>query len=88
MLHLPYSASTAKYKSSCYLHVYRAAFAVRKHKVPPELVVNFDQTGIHIVPLAGARTYAEKGSRHVALLGQDDKRQITGMLTCDLVHLY
>ena len=43
-----------------------------------ELVVNFDQTGLHIVPTGGTRTYAVKGSKEVRLIGQDDKRQIKG----------
>jgi hypothetical protein len=36
-----------------------------------------DQTGIHLIPTGGARTWAEKGSKHVLIHGQEDKRQIT-----------
>jgi hypothetical protein len=55
----------------------RAAYLVKAHSIPPELMVNSDQTGIHLIPTGGARTWAEKGSKHVLVHGQDDKRQIT-----------
>jgi hypothetical protein len=41
------------------------------------MMVNSDQTGIHIVPSCGARTWAEKGSKHVLVHRMEDKRQIT-----------
>jgi hypothetical protein len=34
-------------------------------------------TGIHLIFTGGARTWAEKGSKHVFVHGQEDKRQIT-----------
>ena len=43
--------------------------------IPPELVVNADQTGIMLVPV-GKRTYARLGAKAIRLLGIDDKRQI------------
>lgn len=52
---------------------------MRRHKIPKELVVNFDQTGVHLVPTAGGRTYAPTGQKEIILLGQEDKRQMTGM---------
>jgi hypothetical protein len=55
----------------------RAAYLVKAHSIPPELMVNTDQTGIHLIPIGGTRTWAEKGSKHVLVHGQDDKRQIT-----------
>jgi hypothetical protein len=51
------------------------AFAAPR-SIPPELVINMDQTGMNLVPV-GKFTYARKGQRHVRLLGLDDKRQIT-----------
>lgn len=56
----------------------RLAFFVRRHKIPKELVVNFDQTGVHLVPTAGGRTYAPTGQKEILLIGQEDKRQMTG----------
>ena len=50
----------------------------RQHNVPPELIINWDQTGIHIVPVS-QWTMAEEGSKRIEITGLDDKRQITGM---------
>ncbi len=44
--------------------------------MPKALVSNYDQTGVHLVPTGGGRTYAKKDSKEVALIGQDDTRQI------------
>ena len=68
----------------------RLAFLVRRHDIPPALVVNFDQTGIHLVPTAGGRTYAPTGKKEICLIGQDDKRQMTGTSTpkiCTVVQM-
>ena len=45
---------------------------------PGELVINWDQTGIHYVPIS-SWTMAKKGSKRVEIPGSDDKRQITGV---------
>jgi len=50
---------------------------VDKHGIPPELIINFDHTGIHLVPVS-RWTMAEKGSDKVKIVGLDDKREITG----------
>lgn len=55
----------------------RVAYLVKAHSIPPQLVVNTDQTGIHLVPTGGAHTWAQKGSKHVLVHGVEDKRQIT-----------
>jgi hypothetical protein len=39
-------------------------------------MVNTDQTGIHLIPIGGARRWAKKRSKHVLVHGQGDKRQI------------
>ena len=46
--------------------------------VPPELVFNWDQTGISIVP-GSSWTMELKGSKHVEIVGISDKRQITAV---------
>jgi hypothetical protein len=55
----------------------RVAYLVKAHSIPPELVVNTDQTGIHLVPTGGAHTWVLKGSKNVLVHGNEDKRQIT-----------
>lgn len=59
---------------------HQTAYLVKAHSIPPELVINTDQTGIHLVPTGGAHTWAEKGSKHVQVLGMEDERQITASL--------
>ena len=57
-------------------------------EVPSELIINWDQTGIHYVPVA-AWTMEKEGSKRVEIVGVDDKRQITavfaGTLTGDFL---
>ena len=45
-------------------------------EIPSELVTNWDQTGIHYVPVSNW-TMAKEGSKRVEIAGIDDKRQIT-----------
>jgi hypothetical protein len=55
----------------------QAAYLVKAHNTLATMMVNSDQTGIHIVPSSGARTWAEKGSKHILVHRMEDKRQIT-----------
>ena len=54
---------------------------VREHKIPPELILNWDQTGAKFVPTS-EWTLAEEGSRQVDIVGKEDKREMTVLLTC------
>eukprot|EP00117_Sycon_ciliatum_P034838 scpid48499/ scgid26512/ Pogo transposable element with KRAB domain len=56
---------------------------MEQHNIPPELVVNFDETAIAIVP-ASSWSMASCGSKQVPLTGLDDKRQITAVLGCSM----
>ena len=47
--------------------------------IPPELIINWDQTGIKYVPVS-CWTLEKKGSNRVEIAGVDDKRQITALL--------
>ena len=47
--------------------------------IPPELVLNWDQSGIHFVP-ASTWAMGREGSRRVEINGAIDKRQITAVL--------
>lgn len=57
----------------------KIAADVKKHSIPEELIINWDQTPLKYVP-CGQWTMAEKGSSKVALAGLSDKRAITGVL--------
>ncbi len=61
---------------------------VTMEEIPPELILNWDQTGIKIVP-SSTWTMDQRGSKRVEMTGVDDKRQITavfcGTLTGDFL---
>ena len=52
---------------------------VEMEEIPPQLVFNWDQTGISIVP-GSSWTMELKGSKRVEIVGISDKRQITAVL--------
>jgi len=47
-------------------------------EVPPELILNWVQTGIKILPI-NTWKMAPKGLKHVEMVGLNDMRQITGV---------
>ncbi len=55
---------------------YRIVALVKTYDIPEELVINSDQTVLHIRPSTD-QTYDVKGVKDVKNLGKDDKRQIT-----------
>ena len=57
---------------------------VQIEDVPPELVLDWDQTGIKLVPTT-SWTMNEVGARRVELIGLSDKRQITAVFCGSLV---
>ena len=50
--------------------------AIAMDEIPAELVINFDQTALNIVPTSDWTMEAE-GSKRVQIIAKDDKRQIT-----------
>ena len=48
-------------------------------EIPDDLILNWDHTGINIVP-GSSWTMDQKGQQHVELLALDDKRQITAVV--------
>ena len=48
-------------------------------EIPAELVINFDQTGLNIVPVSDW-TMEVEGSKRVEVASKDDKKQITAVL--------
>ena len=51
--------------------------AVEKFKILPQLIINYDHTGVHLLPVS-RWTMAEKGTEKVLIVGLDDKSEITG----------
>ena len=51
---------------------------VEMENIPPELVFNWDQTGISVIP-GSSWTMEAKGSKRVEIVGISDKRQITAV---------
>lgn len=51
---------------------------VKMEEIPSQLIFNWDQTGLHLVP-ASNWTMARKGSKRVEMKGIEDKRQITAV---------
>lgn len=49
---------------------------VRRYNIPPELIVNADQTGLCVIP-AGNKTWDKTGSKQVSTFGKDEKQQFT-----------
>jgi hypothetical protein len=57
----------------------RRAWTIKDHRIPAELVINADQTGVVYLP--GSRmTYAPRGSKQVGLIGNEEKRAFTTLL--------
>ena len=54
------------------------AAVVGMEEITPELVLNYDQTGIHLVPVS-AWTMDKMGSKRVEIAGVNDKHQITAV---------
>ena len=57
---------------------------VEMEEIPSELILNWDQTGIKIVP-SNTWTMEEQGSKRVDVAGANDKRQITAVFCGSLV---
>ena len=51
---------------------------VMMEEIPFDLILNLDQTGLHVVP-GSTWTMEEKGCKRVEIIGMDDKRQITAL---------
>ena len=51
---------------------------VEMEEILPELILNWDQTGIRLFP-SSSWTMEQRGVRRVEMVGQNDKHQITAM---------
>ena len=54
----------------------RVETAVKKYNIPPEIIYNWDHTGINYVPVS-SWTMEVEGTQRVTIIGLDDKRQVT-----------
>jgi hypothetical protein len=57
---------------------HRVAYLVGMYEIPKALVVNWDQTGLHLVSSRGIGR-GTKGASEIAFIGGDDKRQFTAV---------
>ena len=70
------SLSKSEFELARKVYLNKIRTAVVYAKVPPDLVINWVQTGVNVVP-ASQWTQEEKGSSRVEIAGVGDKRQIT-----------
>ena len=54
-----------------------------QHHILPQLIINWDQTGLNVVP-ASTWTMTEEGSTRVPIAGFGDKRQITATVAVSM----
>ena len=66
-----------------FLFLHEIVSLVEKHKIPPALIINIDQTPIKYVPV-GNETLAPRGETSVTIEGSADKRSITGTFAISL----
>ena len=52
-------------------------------EIPPQLIINWDHTGINYVPVS-SWTMEMAGTKHVEIIGKDDKRQLTAVFGCSM----
>ncbi len=56
---------------------------VEMEEIPAELILNWDQTGLNLIPSA-TWTMEKRGTKRVAIKGMNDKRQITAVFCVNL----
>lgn len=66
-----------------FLFLHEIVSKVEKHNIPPELIINIDQTPLKYVPV-GNTTLAPRGETSVTVEGSADKRMITGTFAITL----
>lgn len=64
----------------------RIETVVRDNKIPPDLIFNWDQTGMRYVPVSDW-TLEKTGAKQVSVTGLNDKREIT-LLLCGTITGY
>ncbi|PPR08056.1 hypothetical protein CVT24_010855 [Panaeolus cyanescens] len=72
------------WENQCKRSFFRKAYSIKEHDIPAALFINSDQTQLVYAP--GSKvTWAETGAKQVQVLGIDEKRAITVMVSvaCD-----
>ncbi|KAJ6553233.1 hypothetical protein B0H19DRAFT_865606, partial [Mycena capillaripes] len=64
----------------CEKSFFRMAHAIKEHDIPAGLILNSDQTQVIYAPGTGL-TWAPKGSKHVSVVGLEEKRAFTLVVT-------
>ena len=52
-------------------------------EIPLQLIINWDHTGINYVPVS-TWTMETPRTKHVEIIGKDNKRQLTAVLGCSM----
>ena len=60
---------------------------VAANSIPEDLIINFDQTGINLIP-AGNWTLEQRGAQRVEIYGAVDKRRITATFAATMSGLF
>jgi hypothetical protein len=68
------------WEDQCERAAIRRAYLLKEYDIPAELYANSDQTGRQYAP-GDKLTYAETGSKQVSVIGGDEKRAFTVMVT-------
>ncbi|KAF8142219.1 hypothetical protein K438DRAFT_1444422, partial [Mycena galopus ATCC 62051] len=64
----------------CEKSFFRIVHAIKEHDIPAGLILNCDQTGVVYAPGTGL-TWAERGSKQVSVVGKEEKRAFTTVVT-------
>ena len=59
---------------------------MKMEDIPPQLIFNWDQTGLNLVP-ASNWTMAQMGQKRIQIKGLKDKRMITAVFCGSLIHV-
>ena len=57
----------------------QTAHSIHTFNIPPQLVINADQTGVVVIP-TGTKTWAPIGDKQVSIIAKEEKQQYTLML--------
>ena len=73
--------SVAKFESFKAQFLFDIQVITTMEDIPEDLIINWDQTGIHYVPISNWTypTMEKEGSKRVEIVAADDKRQITAV---------